>query len=512
MRQLIKQEFKKILKKKYFLVLLILLLVFSGYLTYSNYSNVYNGEYAIQDEQGVELTGIDALRYIDSERHKYAGIIDDEFVKKFSNDFDTRVKNIVDNDLTIDEEKMQATYGEDYEQLIERAKEGTLTSEDWDIILNSNTGWYETERENGTSVYLNVFYENQGKLSAVSSIYDYANEYFNTADFIQPWIDKNENTYDPVEYINNSKFAPLLHKEEYLIKICPQNIDENYEYKSFIYIYEEDMENSIDSKIIDYYNQRFMDTKPYYDSTLPNQYLNDNMTHTLVIILALLLIIIVLSDMFSYDCQTKSDQIIACTSYGTKKLKLAKLIVGIATALGIIILQQALIILISNIILPVRDFSLVETSYDTIYSFVTSVNVYIESYGSVFITGIIMLLLGGLVVGMFTMFVSYISKNKFITAIIIILITFFLIFISETGLFDNLINIIFPYIPHNFMRFTIFHRFAYNIGYHNGIVPHTVLFGNVVAVRDLVIIVWLALCVGMGSFISFIKVGEVKSK
>lgn len=512
MTQLIKQEFKKIFKKKYFLVLLLLFLGVSGYLTYDNYNSKYTGDHIIQDDKGVELTGVDALRYIDSERHRYAGTINEEFVEKFTSDFDTRVKNAIKTDLTIDEEKMIANYGKDYEQLFERAENRNLTSNDWNIISDLEPNLYEMEDGKTGAVHLSYIYKNEGIIAAFSSIYDYANDYLNVNEYIQYWTD-DKSEYTPVEYIATYRFAPLLFKEEHLATPYPENPADDYEYKSFLGIYNDSgTKIEIDSKIIDYYNERFMAAEPYYDSTLPNQYLINNLSNSFGIILAILLIIVILSDMFSYDHQTKADQIITCSPYGYKKLKVAKLIVGICTALGVILLQQILIILISNFMLPIRDLSLVETGYDSISSFVSSIDNYIEAYGSILLTGIIMLMLGGLVVGMITMFISYITKNKFITAITMILITFALIFFVESYAFQDIVSIILPYIPYNFMKFTIFHNFVYDTPFNIGIIPYTMLFNNIVAVRDIVIVVWLALCAGMGTFISFVKFGEVKSK
>lgn len=507
MRQLIKQEFKKIFKKKYFLVLLLLLLGVSGYQTYTSYSNNYLGDNAIQNEEGVKLTGIDAIRYIDSERHKLAGIVDKKFIENYADEYVEKINTIIETESVIDEEKMIAVYGKNYKELFERAKNGNFSEDDYDLLYNIEIGWGENP-ETG-EVFLETFYENTEKLSALSSIYNYANDYFYEDDFIQGYNNffEDPSMYNPIQECIEG-FLPFIEKEKYL---ASQDFNNTIEY-SFLNIYYDSTVHKVDSRIFDYYNQQFMDAEPYFDSTIPNQLLVKNMSNAIGIMLVILLIIIVLSDIFSYDSQTKTDQIIESSPYGHKKLKVAKLITGICIALGIVVLQQILIFTICNIMLPIRNFSLTEGGAGSMFMNSTNLNNYIEPYSSVITTGVIMLLLGGLVTGMLTMFISYLSKNKFTTAIFMIILFFVLIFSIESFIFKDLSSSLLPYIPFYFMRFTIFHNFVQPLSYSIGIIPHTILFDNVVAVRDLVIIVWLALCVGMGSFISFVKVGEVKSK
>ena len=508
MKQLILQEFKKLLKKKYLLILLFLLLITSGSMTYNSYSNNYNGDYYIQDNQGVKQTGIDALRYIDRERHKLAGVVDEKFIDNYLASYHNEIDNYIKNDLAIDEAKMIATYGENYETLLERGRMNTLTDEDWDIISQSSSMiWHEPDGEYD-GIYFNVYYKNTGKLSAISSIYNHVNEYFFPENILGYYKYPNDTNEDL--YLHNElrySFQPLIDKEKFLAKKYQENPVSN-EVFTYLNFYGEE---KVNPKILDYYDQKFMEITPYFDSTIPNQFLINNMTNPFGIILLILLIIVALSDIFSYDSQTKSDQIIECSPYGYKKLKSVKVIVGVCCGLGIVILQQVLIFIICNILLPIRDFSLVKIVEDNLTNNIF-INYYIERYGNVLISGILMMTLGAIVVSMLTMFISYLSKNKFVTAIVMIIITFVLTFGIESYVFADISRIILPYIPFHFMRFTLFHNFVQFIPFSIGIIPHTVLFDHVVAIRDIVIVVWLVVCCLMALFISKIKVSEVKSK
>lgn len=130
MRRLIQSEFKKIFKSKVNIVLLLILFIFNGYRTYQVYHQPlqYRTDIVMKDENGIERTGLAYWRLADQIQHSYAGTLSEKTIQQMDKDFRAIMNKYTET--TLDEEKMKAVYGDNYETLLKDARSGKYTGKE----------------------------------------------------------------------------------------------------------------------------------------------------------------------------------------------------------------------------------------------------------------------------------------------------------------------------------------------------------------------------------------------
>ena len=127
MRRLIQSEFKRFSKSKVNIVLLLILFIFNGYRTYQVYHQPlqYRTDIVMKDENGIERTGLAYWRLADQIQHSMR----EPSVKKTIQQMDKDFRAIMNKytETTLDEEKMKAVYGDNYETLLKEARSGKYT-------------------------------------------------------------------------------------------------------------------------------------------------------------------------------------------------------------------------------------------------------------------------------------------------------------------------------------------------------------------------------------------------
>lgn len=481
MCQIIKEEFRKIFKKKSFLFLFVVLLVFSGYFTYQNYQSVFLEDNFIMDEHNEKLSGVEALRYIDEKRHAYAGTIDSQLVHNFYNDYQSLFPD--EGTLQVDDAAMRKHYGDDYERLYEKFEEGKLTYQELnEAVLKAGNHYASFNIDNDMIIDMQVFYKEDAYVRGLNSIYSYL----------------RLTNYDSLEAVTKQEvhevFMPFLNRDRM-----------NKEDK--INLLEADSRTSMDTAIIDYYYQELMQQEAYYDSDLGNYYLFENMSHPLLLTLPLILIAIMLCDMFSLDKQCRCDQIIMASKYGNAKVRGCRVLVGFLTAIGVVVMQQLVIIAVSVIMLPIHSFDMSVLSL--MPGNLPIANSYIQSYSNILLSACLMIPLAATAIAAITMLLSYICKNRFVSVIVMLVFIIVGVSISLNSMLPFHID---QFIPMHFTDFTLFHCIRESAGTTVGINPMTILFGQVIEWRMIVLAVWMIICFIICSFISFVKVGRISTK
>lgn len=130
MRRLILSEFKKIFKSKINIVLLLILFIFNGYRTYQVYHQPlqYRSDIVMKDTNGVERTGLAYWKLADQIQHSYAGTLSEKTIQQMDKDFRTIMNKYAKANL--DDEKMKAVYGDNYEVLLKDARSGKYTGKE----------------------------------------------------------------------------------------------------------------------------------------------------------------------------------------------------------------------------------------------------------------------------------------------------------------------------------------------------------------------------------------------
>lgn len=464
MRRLIQSEFKKIFKSKVNIVLLLILFIFNGYRTYQVYHQPlqYRTDIVMKDENGIERTGLAYWRLADQIQHSYAGTLSEKTIQQMDKDFRAIMNKYTET--TLDEEKMKAVYGDNYETLLKDARSGKYTGKEVNELfenymqISGGISYEEIEGSDKVKVHVEDYLKHDGVRQLYSNIYDY-------------YIEDKKDVADYENFSSDAQRKWLhpdqLSKEQLHIEIA------GFEYPDSIY--DATMENFIN---------RYKSASHEIDSNIPNTLFVEALYN--LEFASLLILVIILANTFAMEKHYKTYQIMIPTAAGNKKITAAKLCAGILLALGIVLIQFLIVYIMSCMFLPLRGLNL--TYY---YQSQASLNIaaYVFTYRTLIVNAMLLISVAAMASACVTMLVSYITKNRFATVIPLLLVT---LISGFAGFFNQLSPgmVIDQFFPSQMVHFTQFFTVALNP--HMGeMLPYFSIGGYSLAWKNVIMLFWI---------------------
>ena len=410
MRRLIQSEFKKIFKSKINIVLLLILFIFNGYRTYQVYHQPlqYRTDIVMKDENGIERKGLAYWRLADQIQHSYAGTLSEKTIQQMDKDFRAIMNKYTET--TLDEEKMKAVYGDNYETLLKDARSGKYTGKEVNELfenymqISGGISYEEIEGSDKVKVHVEDYLKHDGVRQLYSNIYDY-------------YIEDKKDVADYENFSSDAQRKWLhpdqLSKEQLHIEIA------GFEYPDSIY--DATMENFIN---------RYKSASHEIDSNIPNTLFVEALYN--LEFASLLILVIILANTFAMEKHYKTYQIMIPTAAGNKKITAAKLCAGILLALGIVLIQFLIVYIMSCMFLPLRGLNLTYYSQSQASLNITA---YVFTYRTLIVNAMLLISIASMATAFITMLFSYIIKNRFATVIPLLLVT---LISGFTGFFNQL--------------------------------------------------------------------------
>ena len=464
MRRLIQSEFKKIFKSKVNIVLLLILFIFNGYRTYQVYHQPlqYRTDIVMKDENGIERTGLAYWRLADQIQHSYAGTLSEKTIQQMDKDFRAIMNKYTET--TLDEEKMKAVYGDNYETLLKDARSGKYTGKEVNELfenymqISGGISYEEIEGSDKVKVHVEDYLKHDGVRQLYSNIYDY-------------YIEDKKDVADYENFSSDAQRKWLhpdqLSKEQLHIEIA------GFEYPDSIY--DATMENFIN---------RYKSASHEIDSNIPNTLFVEALYN--LEFASLLILVIILANTFAMEKHYKTYQIMIPTAAGNKKITAAKLCAGILLALGIVLIQFLIVYIMSCIFLPLRDLNLTYYSQSQASLNITA---YVFTYRTLIVNAMLLISVAAMASACVTMLVSYITKNRFATVIPLLLVT---LISGFAGFFNQLSPgmVIDQFFPSQMVHFTQFFTVALNP--HMGeMLPYFSIGGYSLAWKNVIMLFWI---------------------
>ena len=464
MRRLIQSEFKKIFKSKVNIVLLLILFIFNGYRTYQVYHQPlqYRTDIVMKDENGIERTGLAYWRLADQIQHSYAGTLSEKTIQQMDKDFRAIMNKYTET--TLDEEKMKAVYGDNYETLLKDARSGKYTGKEVNELfenymqISGGISYEEIEGSDKVKVHVEDYLKHDGVRQLYSNIYDY-------------YIEDKKDVADYENFSSDAQRKWLhpdqLSKEQLHIEIA------GFEYPDSIY--DATMENFIN---------RYKSASHEIDSNIPNTLFVEALYN--LEFASLLILVIILANTFAMEKHYKTYQIMIPTAAGNKKITAAKLCAGILLALGIVLIQFLIVYIMSCMFLPLRGLNLTYYSQSQ-----ASLNIaaYVFTYRTLIVNAMLLISVAAMASACVTMLVSYITKNRFATVIPLLLVT---LISGFAGFFNQLSPgmVLDQFFPSQMVHFTQFFTVALNP--HMGeMLPYFSIGGYSLAWKNVIMLFWI---------------------
>lgn len=464
MRRLIQSEFKKIFKSKVNIVLLLILFIFNGYRTYQVYHQPlqYRTDIVMKDENGIERTGLAYWRLADQIQYSYAGTLSEKTIQQMDKDFRAIMNKYTET--TLDEEKMKAVYGDNYETLLKDARSGKYTGKEVNELfenymqISGGISYEEIEGSDKVKVHVEDYLKHDGVRQLYSNIYDY-------------YIEDKKDVADYENFSSDAQRKWLhpdqLSKEQLHIEIA------GFEYPDSIY--DATMENFIN---------RYKSASHEIDSNIPNTLFVEALYN--LEFASLLILVIILANTFAMEKHYKTYQIMIPTAAGNKKITAAKLCAGILLALGIVLIQFLIVYIMSCMFLPLRGLNLTYYSQSQ-----ASLNIaaYVFTYRTLIVNAMLLISVAAMASACVTMLVSYITKNRFATVIPLLLVT---LISGFAGFFNQLSPgmVIDQFFPSQMVHFTQFFTVALNP--HMGeMLPYFSIGGYSLAWKNVIMLFWI---------------------
>lgn len=464
MRRLIQSEFKKIFKSKVNIVLLLILFIFNGYRTYQVYHQPlqYRTDIVMKDENGIERTGLAYWRLADQIQHSYAGTLSEKTIQQMDKDFRAIMNKYTET--TLDEEKMKAVYGDNYETLLKDARSGKYTGKEVNELfenymqISGGISYEEIEGSDKVKVHVEDYLKHDGVRQLYSNIYDY-------------YIEDKKDVADYENFSSDAQRKWLhpdqLSKEQLHIEIA------GFEYPDSIY--DATMENFIN---------RYKSASHEIDSNIPNTLFVEALYN--LEFASLLILVIILANTFAMEKHYKTYQIMIPTAAGNKKITAAKLCAGILLALGIVLIQFLIVYIMSCMFLPLRGLNLTYYSQSQASLNITA---YVFTYRTLIVNAMLLISVAAMASACVTMLVSYITKNRFATVIPLLLVT---LISGFAGFFNQLSPgmVIDQFFPSQMVHFTQFFTVALNP--HMGeMLPYFSIGGYSLAWKNVIMLFWI---------------------
>ena len=409
MIKLVQFELKKIFKSKFNLLLLILIFGTCFYMIKEQSSgDHHSARDANISLEGDNLTDIETMRYIDEFKHLHAGNADEKYLKEKQDLYNSYIESLQMDE--IDDEVMKEYYGDNYLEIIEAGKNGSMSEAEIEELQQKiydaqdkaeyqyGVNWPDIYDDEDGTFSLNLIYKNQDKSRILSMMFNPSYDMLaNKKEHLINYDDiKNEN-YEINEYDSNYINIHLGYLQmDFASKDNLDLIDENY---------------------VNWLNHKFLSNSTYVDSevgleTLDRMLGDSNMVFSRLLLI--LLMVILCADVFSIERSNHVDQQLACSQKGNRQVYVAKwitmLILSILICIGFVIMAVGYV----RYLVPIRNWNLVSES-----------QFFLFTYKELILTDIGVLLTALLATASMTGFLSCITKNRFIAAIISLCVLIF---------------------------------------------------------------------------------------
>lgn len=427
MIKLVQYELRKIFKSKFNLLLLILIFGTCFYMIREQSSGYYHSARdANISLEGDNLTDIETMRYIDEFKHLHAGNADEKYLKEKQDLYNSYIESLQMDE--IDDEVMKEYYGDNYLEIIEAGKNGTMSESEIEELQQKiydaqdkaeyqyGVNWPDIYDDEDGTFSLNLFYKNQDKSRILSMMFNPSYDMLaNKKEHLINYDDiKNEN-YEINEYDSNYINIHLGYLQmDFASKDNLDLIDENY---------------------VNWLNHKFLSNSTYVDSevgleTLDRMLGDSNMVFSRLLLI--LLMVILCADVFSIERSNHVDQLLACSQKGNRQVYFAKwitmLILSILICIGFVIMAVGYV----RYLVPIRNWNLV-----------SELQFFLFTYKELILTDIGVLLTALLATASMTGFLSCITKNRFIAAIISLCVLIFPFFTGNwPGPYKNIPSMI----------------------------------------------------------------------
>lgn len=471
-------ECKKIRKNKANVFLILLMIGWMCGITISSYQKeipAYRKDMvAYKTFDGKELRSWKEVeKYKDTILTQYAGEATEALWNRYCDDYETLYKEFTKD---IDVSLMNALFGEQYEELLEKAKQDGLSEEEIQHITSATAEYFVVQEDRdffnqpNQPISFPAFYEKQQELHTLNYIYRDVTYSSPFSQEVMPQSLKTQSieTQPPLYF--------LSHKSENL--------------KAILHPYPiEFKEDELFSK---YVKQELNTSTALFGSTIGIQKLHQAFYGFSV--LSLLLISIILANSFAIEKRTKMNQIIVPSPCGAAKICIAKLSAGLSIGVFSMALQILVIIIIGWILFPPSNWQLSVSRIGGALSYIT--------YQDLILTDIQLLLLSALSVSLITLFLSCVTKNQFIT-----IIASMLCILGPFFLYSNIPFVMTRFLPSSYLIPVDFLTSTID-SYGNTLAvqgPITIMLGQMVLWKDVAIWGWIILTIFLSLLMLFIE-------
>lgn len=432
MLRVILQEFKKVFKSKINIILLVILFVSCGYMNYQPYhrSSIQNEYYnPTIMENGKPIEPLRLHQKFDEELSKKAGLVDKADYKKHYQEYARAFEKTYKND-EIDMDKAKLWYGEYAQEIIDKDKVWNIEEID---MMEYCPHYCEYEVDEEDNIKFGIPYKNDGQRLYLNTLY------FDSHNI----VDKLEDE----EIIKSSAnpFYALAHMEEFTYPDGKKNSE---------IFYMEEQPSEKDVKIATYLSEKMEHNDYSFHSTIANNMFISNTT-SFTNVLALIVVAIIIANIFSSEVSLKTDQIIVPTKTGNVKLTIAKIACALVIGVGTILMVWFIALVSSLLTMPIHDLGSIVMNLGNTYVNVLN---YVYTYQEIILGGLFVTV--AVMIGMvaITLVLSYFTKNRFASIIVILILIFATTMIPFKDMFG--IPVLDFIVPGKAMIFTLFFMFA----------------------------------------------------
>ena len=401
MFRLYQAEWKKLWKSKLTLLLILALGLFTVIMDiklYNTKSPIYSTtlseqgreSWTFQDEEGTVIkNGLPYYQFANQQQEQFAGPIDEDMIQRYLSTY--RTMDQKNPRTTYDDAFMKEAYGEDYVSFLQKlATPGFDGRQKYEELAKREIHSYMINDRDQGIVYLSLFYESD-HLRSLYQLSMFASAEFMSSDpAVEAYIPQEEGVRDHMARIAKADQASIQqisslnsNREDPLLLLLAQRHTNN-EYGSVV-------GNNLFVNAIGYIN-----------------------------VITLAVIAIVLANSFAMEASTKVDQIACSSVFGTRKTVMAKLLCGISFAIVILLFQYLILFVISMMLVPLGDISLLCFAQANIL--LAQVTEYFFTYQEIIGGMLLVQLVAVIATAVITMLLSYTTRNRFATVTILLLI------------------------------------------------------------------------------------------
>ena len=464
MLKLVQFELKKILKSKLNLILLIAAIAIQclalkeivlslGYLNY----------YINQDEA---VNQIEYKQYLDEFYAQHQGIVNDEYINEWNDEYYDKLVEI------LDKEKMIQIYGDNYEEMIIAGKNGSLSEEEmWEYIH-----FVEERSQRFGYDYAPIEYPDDGSAQFTLNLYYKSG--------MEGYAYNLHNIYFDSDYWNNDKniYLDVLNQSKEN-KIIASQIDGKTEIEDFGYIdtlgyFNPQLISQMNMNQINWLNEKYENVSSQMDTTIGAGVLIQSFDVYVIYVIYLLVFIVIGTDLFAGEKNKKIDALLSCAKE-YKRITTAKIITMLLLVISVFILASMINVLVVSLFFDIKNLHLASYGFSLgnfgyIFILYSCIEILVRQMGLVFCS---FLCVAGL-----SVFLSCLTKNRFVSAIIMIIFVVFPILMTNGHLWLAIMPLT-MLMGHTY--------FSFSSGVAGYLLPIVDLGGTIVHTATLVCLFWI---------------------